>query len=36
MRNLNFRHLLYFWTVAKQGHLTRAAAELRVSQSALS
>ena len=36
MRNLNFRHLLYFWTVAQRGHLTRAAAELRVSQSALS
>jgi LysR family transcriptional activator of nhaA len=36
MRNLNFRHLLYFWTVAKRGVLTRAAAELRVSQSALS
>ena len=36
MRNLNFRHLLYFWTVARAGHLTRAANELRVSQSALS
>lgn len=36
MRNLNFRHLLYFSTVAKEGHLTRAAAKLRVSQSALS
>lgn len=36
MRNLNFHHLLYFWTVAQRGHLTRAAAELRVSQSALS
>lgn len=36
MRNLNFRHLLYFWHVAKQGHLTRAALGLRVSQSALS
>lgn len=36
MRNLNFRHLLYFWTVAQRGHLTRAAAQLRVSQSALS
>lgn len=36
MRNLNFRHLLYFWQVAKLGHLTRAARELRVSQSALS
>ncbi len=36
MRNLNFRHLLYFWQVAKMGHLTRAARELCVSQSALS
>lgn len=33
---LNYHHLLYFWAVAKQGHLTRAAAQLRVSQSALS
>jgi LysR family transcriptional activator of nhaA len=36
MKNLNFRHLLYFWQVAKMGHLTRAASQLRVSQSALS
>jgi LysR family transcriptional activator of nhaA len=36
MRQLNFRHLLYFWQVAKVGHLTRAAQQLRVSQSALS
>ena len=36
MKNLNFRHLLYFWQVAKVGHLTRAASQLRVSQSALS
>jgi LysR family transcriptional activator of nhaA len=36
MKNLNFRHLLYFWRVAKLGHLTRAAGQLRVSQSALS
>ncbi|CAB3646113.1 LysR substrate-binding domain-containing protein [Trinickia soli] len=33
---LNFRHLFYFWRVAKTGHLTRAATELHVSQSALS
>jgi LysR family transcriptional activator of nhaA len=36
MKNLNFRHLLYFWQVARVGHLTRAAGQLRVSQSALS
>ncbi len=36
MKPLNFRHLRYFWQVAKSGHLTRAAHELRVSQSALS
>jgi len=33
---LNFHHLHYFWAVAKEGHLTRAAAALHVSQSALS
>jgi len=33
---LNFHHLHYFWAVAKDGNLTRAAARLRVSQSALS
>lgn len=33
---LNFHHLHYFWAVAKDGHLTRTAARLRVSQSALS
>ncbi|MFY8274564.1 LysR family transcriptional regulator [Pseudoalteromonas sp. SSDWG2] len=36
MRQLNFHHLYYFWTVAKEGHLTRAAQKLNVSQSALS
>lgn len=36
MRNLNFRHLMYFWHVAKEGHLTRSARQLHVSQSALS
>lgn len=36
MRQLNFHHLYYFWTVAKEGHLTRAAQQLHVSQSALS
>lgn len=32
----NFHHLRYFWAVAKDGNLTRAAARLRVAQSALS
>jgi len=36
MRKLNFHHLHYFWVVAKEGHLTRAAQQLHVSQSALS
>lgn len=36
MRHLNFHHLHYFWVVAKEGHLTRAARQLNVSQSALS
>lgn len=35
-RRLNFHHLYYFWVVAKEGHLTRAAQQLHVSQSALS
>ena len=33
---MNFHHLHYFWAVAKEGNLTRAAKRLRVSQSALS
>ena len=33
---LNFHHLHYFWAVAKEGNLTRAATHLHVSQSALS
>lgn len=36
LEQLNFHHLFYFWRVAKEGHLTRAAAELHTSQSALS
>jgi LysR family transcriptional activator of nhaA len=36
MSRLNYHHLHYFWVVAKDGNLTRAAARLHVSQSALS
>ena len=36
MARLNFHHLHYFWAVAREGHLTRAAGRLNVSQSALS
>ncbi|GAA4034105.1 LysR family transcriptional regulator [Actimicrobium antarcticum] len=36
LEQLNFRHLFYFWRVAKVGHLTHAAQELHTSQSALS
>lgn len=36
MARLNYHHLYYFWRVAKQGNLTSTAANLHVSQSALS
>jgi LysR family transcriptional regulator, transcriptional activator of nhaA len=36
LEQLNFHHLLYFWRVARTGHLTRAAQDLHISQSALS
>ncbi|EEG09842.1 LysR family transcriptional regulator [Pseudogulbenkiania ferrooxidans] len=33
---LNYHHLYYFWRVAAEGHLTRTAERLHISQSALS
>lgn len=36
MAGLSYAHLRYFWTVAREGNLTRAARKLRVSQSAVS
>lgn len=34
--HLNYNHLYYFWVVAKEGNLTRAANRLLIAQSALS
>ncbi|MCB1282496.1 MAG: LysR family transcriptional regulator, partial [Salinibacterium sp.] len=36
MANFNYNHLRYFWAVAHEGSLTRAARRLHVSQSAVS
>ena len=36
MADLNYHHLRYFWTIAHERHLTRAAQRLHVSPSALS
>jgi LysR family transcriptional activator of nhaA len=36
MRDLNYNHLRYFWAVAHEGGLTRAAKHMNLSQSALS
>ena len=36
MARLNYHHLHYFWAVAKEGNMTRAAQRLHVSPSALS
>lgn len=36
MAKINFNHLHYFWVIAKEGNLSRAAKKLFISQSALS
>ena len=36
MEWLNYHHLLYFWIVAREGSVTRAAAELRLGQPTIS
>ena len=36
MEFLNYHHLRYFWAVAKEGSLTKAASQLRVSQPTIS
>lgn len=36
MAGLNYNHLRYFWVVAREGHLGRAAQRLNLTQSALS
>lgn len=35
-QHLNYQHLRYFWAVASEGNLTRAAAKLGITQSAVS
>lgn len=36
MDRLNYHHLLYFWTVAREGSIARASVSLRLSQPAIS
>src|SRR5881409_2096625 len=36
MERLNYHHLLYFWMVAREGTVARAAAQLRLAQPTLS
>src|SRR6188508_2582596 len=36
MTTLNYHHLLYFWTVVREGRIARAAEKLRVSQPTIS
>ncbi|MDH5282944.1 MAG: LysR family transcriptional regulator, partial [Gemmatimonadota bacterium] len=33
---LNYHHLLYFWTVAREGSITRATRKLRLTQPTIS
>ena len=35
LHRLNYHHLRYFWAVAREGHLTRAAERLDVPRSSL-
>ena len=36
MEWLNYHHLLYFWTVAREGTIARASEELRLAQPTIS
>ena len=36
MENLNLRHLFYFWTIAKEGSIVRAAEHLDLTPQTLS
>ena len=36
MRHLNYNHLLYFWTVAKEGSVVRAAGKLNLTPQTIS
>ena len=36
MSTLNYRHLYYFWVVAKEGSVTRASEKLRLAQPTIS
>src|SRR6185436_10405474 len=36
MPTLNYHHLLYFWTVVREGRISRSAEKLRVSQPTIS
>ncbi len=36
MEWLNYHHLLYFWTVAREGSVSKASASLRLAQPTIS